>query len=269
MGELDPAVRGAAGFEAFVVGTRRSDTALLYKLLCLHPDVAYVSNLESRLPWLSASATGRLRLRRYSSKLRCWFDVCNAPAGAGRSFVDRVAPVPAEAEALCGRRRANGGGGPDAMTMARMRSAFERLRHAAGAQVLVARLDMATRRLPLVDAVFPRACYLRVIDDDRGRSVESARISRFLARVPRHRVHSVRVETLVAEPIEQTRGVLEYLGLERRKDYEWALRTLPLGHPLTAGRSNGQRRWSDEALCEQDPVSGLPRLVSATPESAP
>jgi hypothetical protein len=35
---------GAAAGPLFLVGVPRSGTTLLYKLLCLHPDVAYISN---------------------------------------------------------------------------------------------------------------------------------------------------------------------------------------------------------------------------------
>ena len=47
---LDEQMTGAR--VAFLVGAGRSGTTLLYKLLCLHPQVAYISNYENRFGWL-------------------------------------------------------------------------------------------------------------------------------------------------------------------------------------------------------------------------
>ena len=48
--DLDEQMTGAR--VAFLVGAGRSGTTLLYKLLCLHPQVAYISNYENRFRWV-------------------------------------------------------------------------------------------------------------------------------------------------------------------------------------------------------------------------
>ena len=42
---------GASEAPVFLLGPARSGTSLLYKLLCLHRDVAFISNYVARAPW--------------------------------------------------------------------------------------------------------------------------------------------------------------------------------------------------------------------------
>ena len=42
---------------AFILGPARSGTTLLYKVLCLHPQVAFISNWRSRFAGLPAVAS--------------------------------------------------------------------------------------------------------------------------------------------------------------------------------------------------------------------
>src|SRR6266511_4315156 len=82
----------------FIVGAPRSGTSLLYKLLCLHPRAAWISNWGRRAPGQPALAMlNRLapRLRRRLRRRRC----ARAP---GR----RAAPPPGGHPALVGRRPA-------------------------------------------------------------------------------------------------------------------------------------------------------------------
>ena len=47
---------------AFLVGAGRSGTTLLHKLLCLHPQIAYISNYENRFAGFRTDwPPGRLR----------------------------------------------------------------------------------------------------------------------------------------------------------------------------------------------------------------
>ena len=52
----------------------RSGTTLLYKLLCLHPQVAYISNYENRLGWFPDGHRRARRRRRLDAKLHAWFN---------------------------------------------------------------------------------------------------------------------------------------------------------------------------------------------------
>ena len=47
---------GVAADPLFLVGVPRSGTTLLYKLLCLHPDAAYISNWMRTAPAVPALA---------------------------------------------------------------------------------------------------------------------------------------------------------------------------------------------------------------------
>jgi hypothetical protein len=268
---------------AFVIGPGRSGTTLLYKLLCLHPEAAYISNLEHRLPWLPASVTGRLRLRRYSSKLSHWFHSEGNAYLVERPLGSRMVPIPVEGEAVY--RHAGmplypeSGHQPDTRVVARMRARFSKLREASQASVLVSKRTANNRRIALLDAIFPAARYLNLVRDGREVAASLARvewwndhplwwdarrrtpaqavaegedmlrlcarnwveetseISRGLEGIASARVLSVRFEDLVTTPIEQMRQVLDFLGLERRLDYEWALKTLKLAHRPGAWRS--------------------------------
>jgi hypothetical protein len=278
------------GNVAFLIGAGRSGTTLLYKLLCLHPDVAYISNLEPRLPWLPGSLTGRLRLRRYSSKLRHWFRNEGNAYIVQRPLGSRIMPAPAEGEGVYARcgipLYLEPGYQPEARVVARTRARFQALREASGASVLVSKRTANNRRIPVLHAIFPQAYYINLLRDGREVAAslsrvewwnhtplwwdakrrtpaqavaegedqlrlcarhwveETEEITRGLGTVSPSRVLPVRYEELVAEPIEQMRRVLMFLGLERRLDYEWALKTLKLGHQSPSWRA----AWSSQQV---------------------
>lgn len=274
-----PAV--AAGDAAFVIGPGRSGTTLLYKLVCMHPQVAYLSNFEHRLPWIPPSLTGRLRLRRYSSKLRYWFADGNAYV-VRRPLASRLMPSPVEGESVY---RYAGlplypepGYRPDERVAGRLRAHFSRLQQATGARVVVSKRTANNRRIPALESIFPAARYVNLVRDGREVASSLARvdwwndhplwwderrrtpaeaaaegedmlelcarnwveemneIEQGLEAVPPARVLNVRFEELVSAPLEQMARVTEFLGLERRRDYEWALRALNLRHRPGAWR---------------------------------
>jgi omega-hydroxy-beta-dihydromenaquinone-9 sulfotransferase len=273
---------------AFLIGAGRSGTTLLYKLLCLHPQVAYISNLEHRMPWLPASATGRLRLRRYASKLRHWFHDQGNAYMVQRPVLMRLAPVPVEGEAVYARcgipLYPEPGYQPDERSATRLRTRFSTLRQAADARVLVSKRTANNRRIAALHSIFPGARFVSLMRDGRevaaslsrvdwwndtplwwdptrrtpaeavaqGEDLlrlcarnwveETEEIARGFAGVPESRVLSVRYEELVATPIEQMRRVLTFLDLEHRLDYEWALKTLKLGHQSPSWRT----AWSSQ-----------------------
>src|SRR6266542_2501848 len=58
----------------FIVGAPRSGTSLLYKLLCLHPRAAWISNWGRRAPGQPALAMlNRLAPRLPATRRRAWF----------------------------------------------------------------------------------------------------------------------------------------------------------------------------------------------------
>jgi omega-hydroxy-beta-dihydromenaquinone-9 sulfotransferase len=166
---------------AFVVGPGRSGTTLLYKLLCLRPDVAYVSSLQQRLPALPVTLTARLRPCRYSTKLRHWFAAGSNAYFVNRPFASRLIPSPVEGEALyrrCGvplfpapDER------PDVALQTRLRKTFRQLREASGATVVVSKRTANNRRLEMLECVFPDARYLYVVRDGRDVAASLSRVS--------------------------------------------------------------------------------------------
>jgi hypothetical protein len=176
---LTPATAGQDQV-AFVIGPGRSGTTLLYKLLCLHPDVAYISNWEHRLPWLPAAASGHLRLRRYSAKLRHWFQQEGNAYVVDRPLVSRVIPVPVEGEGVYRRSGVplypEPDYQPDLRVGERLRSHFARLRQASDAKLLVSKRTANNRRIAALDAIFPQARYISLVRDGQEVAASLARV---------------------------------------------------------------------------------------------
>src|SRR6266542_5558719 len=86
----------------FIVGAPRSGTSLLYKLLCLHPRAAWISNWARRAPGVPAVVLlNRLAPRMPATRRRTWFGSDGASAyvyGRPRALVERLFPMPVEGE---------------------------------------------------------------------------------------------------------------------------------------------------------------------------
>jgi len=86
----------------FIVGAPRSGTSLLYKLLCLHPRAAWISNWGRRAPGQPALAMlNRLAPRLPATRRRAWFGADGGNAyvyGRPRPLVERLFPMPVEGE---------------------------------------------------------------------------------------------------------------------------------------------------------------------------
>lgn len=162
--------RGGADV-AFLVGAGRSGTTLLYKLLCLHPDVAYISNFENRLRWLPGGLAARAMARRGAAKLGAWFDDGGNAYFVRRPWLKRLVPTPHEGEKMfsaCGVPLfPDAEATPDAATTRRLRRRFGRLRRRAGARVFVSKRTANNRRIHYLAAAFPEACYVHLVRDGR------------------------------------------------------------------------------------------------------
>ncbi|HEX7035813.1 MAG TPA: hypothetical protein VF210_08565 [Pseudomonadales bacterium] len=217
------------GRPVFVLGADPAASALLYRLLCLHPEIAYVGRFEERIPRLPVWLCGRIRLRRFSAKLRWWFR--RPDAGPLLAALMRQLE-PAGADALPRRLRVDGALPPE-RAAERLRQGIVRLQQAAGGRALVTlcRGDRVAAVAPLV----PDARYLVVHGDAHGEARAPAGpcalLPAELAAVAPERVRPVHCGELVREPLEVMRELLGFLGLDRRLDYEWALKTLDLTPP--------------------------------------
>lgn len=157
---------------AFIVGPGRSGSTLLYKLLCLHRDVGFISNYDEkfmRFPFVSKIADDFLcspKARAYA-----WFDHGGGAYYLNRSFYKKVVPTPVEGERLfrecsldMGRAMAS-----DASISGDIRDLLSRLQRQKNKRVIVVKRTALNKSIPLLHRTFPDARFVYLIRD--GRSV--------------------------------------------------------------------------------------------------
>ena len=162
---------GPGGTVAFLLGAGRSGTTLLYKLLCLHPQVAYISNYENHSRWFPDGLAARMVAARLEDKQRAWFNRGGNAYFMDRPWVKKIFPTPHEGEsvfAACGvplfPARADL---PEPQVVARLRQRFDRIRRRAGAQVFLSKRTANNRRVGYLAAAFPDARYVHLVRDGR------------------------------------------------------------------------------------------------------
>ena len=165
----------------FLVGPARSGTTLLYKVLCLHPDVAFISNWRSKFPSVPAvSLLDRLRRHAPSVVRRTWFPGSDAYVyGRARAPWDRAFPSPVEGEPVYRSAGVARPGGPppaSADPSIALPAAFGSIRALGGGSCLVSKRIANNLRIPLLHEIFPRARFVFLIRDGRA-------VARSLARV--------------------------------------------------------------------------------------
>jgi hypothetical protein len=170
MSHVSTVAQGHGGRVAFLVGAGRSGTTLLYKLLCLHPAVGYISNYENRSGWFPDGLAPRVVAGRVDAKVQAWFNRGNAYF-VDRPWLKKLFPTPHEGESVY---RACGvplfprpGQLPDASTAERLCRRFERMRRRAGAEVFLSKRTANNRRIPYLEAIFPAARYVHLVRDGR------------------------------------------------------------------------------------------------------
>jgi hypothetical protein len=155
----------------FLVGAGRSGTTLLYKLLCLHPRVAYISNFENRSTASPPGLACRLVAPRIDAKLAMWFRQGGNAYFVNRPWFNRAFPTPNEGEAIyrrCGLPLSPPRDYvPSLATARRLRQGFERIRRGARAQVFLSKRTANNRRIRQLDAIFPAARYVHIVRDGR------------------------------------------------------------------------------------------------------
>ncbi|MFO1468553.1 MAG: sulfotransferase [Steroidobacteraceae bacterium] len=156
---------------AFLVGAGRSGTTLLYKLLCLHPRIAYISNYENRLSWFPDGLAPRLVANRIDAKLQTWFNKGGNAYFINRPWLKKLFPTPVEGEPIyeaCGIRLfPEAGELPDEAAAQALRRRFERIRRRAGGAVFLSKRTANNRRIAQLAQVFPAARYVHLIRDGR------------------------------------------------------------------------------------------------------
>ena len=156
---------------AFLVGAGRSGTTLLQKLLCLHPQIAYISNYENRFAWLPDGLACGAIAKHLNAKLGAWFDHGGNAYFSDRPWFKKIFPTPHEGEAIfasCGVPLF-----PDAdyladpATCTCLRRRFERFLAHSGAAVFLSKRTANNRRIRALSAIFPAARYINLVRDGR------------------------------------------------------------------------------------------------------
>jgi Sulfotransferase family len=167
----------------FIVGAPRSGTSLLYKLLCLHPQAAWISNWSRRAPGLAAVAgLNRVAARFPATRRSVWFgsDAANAYVyGRRRALWERLYPMPVEGETVyrhCGVGEGLAGGPAEDAQADRLRRAFAGLRRWSGGRVLISKRIANNQRIPFLAAAFPGARFLHLIRDGRAVAYSLTRV---------------------------------------------------------------------------------------------
>lgn len=167
---------------AFVIGPGRSGTTLLHKLLCLHPQVGYLTNLETRIGWLPTALFGRIRLHDYDAKLANWFNEGGNAYLVSRPLARRLLPNPVEGEAFYSRNGlpALPARGEATGPTIRLPQAFASLRRATGARIVVSKRTANNRRIPTLETIFERPLYINLVRDGREVAASLARVDWWL-----------------------------------------------------------------------------------------
>jgi hypothetical protein len=167
----------------FFIGAARSGTSLLYKGLCLHPDVAWISNWVRRFPRLTPLAA----LNRASSlapeiRRLVWFGTdSNAYVyGTKRRLWERIFPMPVEGETVYARSGIapqTEAEGDDALQQATaLRRQFESIQRFAGARLFVNKRIANNRRVALLLLAFPDARFIEIVRDGRAVAYSLSRV---------------------------------------------------------------------------------------------
>lgn len=170
-----PVAGTASRAPVFLIGAARSGTSLTYKVLSLHPELAYISNWVARYPRLPPlAALNRLNRRFPARSLEVWFGKTGDNAyvyGKTRPTADRVVPMPAEAERLyrrCGIPELPGDPQATDRDVERLRRSFEQIRRWAGGRALITKRVADNRRIPTLLRAFPDARFIEIVRDGRA-----------------------------------------------------------------------------------------------------
>jgi omega-hydroxy-beta-dihydromenaquinone-9 sulfotransferase len=143
----------------------------LQKLLCLHPQVAYISNYENRYAWFPDGLACGAIAGRLEAKLAAWFDQAGNAYFTSRPWFKKLFPTPNEGEpvfAACGVPLIPAPGyAPSEATSRCLRRRFERFRARGRARVFLSKRTANNRRIRLLASIFPAARYLHLVRDGR------------------------------------------------------------------------------------------------------
>lgn len=157
-----------------LLGAGRGGTTLLYKLLSLHRDVAYLSNYDARMPrWPATGFVQRAFRDRHDLKLKTWFGEDGGAYFSGpRRRLHALVPAPVEGEPVYAAAGFPAEGAPvsarDAPACTRLSRQLRGIRRAAGARVLLTKRTANNLRVDLLERTLPGAHYIHLVRDGRA-----------------------------------------------------------------------------------------------------
>ncbi|WP_169516976.1 sulfotransferase family protein [Azohydromonas australica] len=284
----------------FILGSGRSGTTLLYKLLAAHPAVGYLSNYQSRLPALPGLAMmHQIPRRSMALKRKAWFGgQGNAYFEGRRGWSQFWIPAPAEAESVFERAGIPPTPPHDFVLaetgLGRLRNTFESVLQQGGGDVVVCKRTANNRRVAVLRQAFPRCKFVHLVRD--GRSVADSlvrvgwwadhqlfwagktprelkaegvselhiaarnwvegmhQIERGLQTVEAASKHTLHYEQLLADPHDELRKLLRFMGVQAYADreYEDFIASLSI-KPVDA---SWRRKWS---AADRESVTALQR----------
>ncbi len=159
----------------FVLGAPRSGTSLLYKVLCLHDEAAWVSNYHRRVPGRpQVNVVNRLSRAMPGPRRRVWFGQDSNAYVFGdrrRPLAHRLFPMPVEGETVftwAGLTEDPALARPAAERDRAIRRNLRSVVRWGGGRVLVNKRIGHNRRVPLLTSAFPGARFVHVVRDGRA-----------------------------------------------------------------------------------------------------
>ena len=167
----------------FLLGAGRSGTTLLYKLLSLQSQVAYLSNYQNRYPkWLFFAHLQSLLNRFPVYKRKTWFkNEGGAYFDHRRQWLHSIIPTPSEAEPFyttCNIPLTPNQDYQLTQEVAScLRDRFEKIRQISQGMVLLSKRTANNRRIPILNQIFPSAKYIHLIRDGRAVAYSLLRVA--------------------------------------------------------------------------------------------
>ncbi|MCF7984344.1 MAG: sulfotransferase [Thiohalocapsa sp.] len=282
---------------AFVVAAGRSGSTLIYKTLCLHPEICYINNVVTAMPgWPVLSLLNRLARKHVALKTRAWFEDSGQAHGVQRDYLRKLVPMPREGESFY-----NKAGipcfPPDGFALSepdlrKVRRHFAKLLHYGGGKLVLSKRIANNRRLPLLKAAFPDARFIHLVRDGRAvlysllnsprvqwrdewaaqmnlpsadfddpRTLTAAahgwlnsvqRVEAALADVDESRIHRLRYEAFLTDPVAATQAMTDFLSLGPSQAHLDAVRSVI----VSAGGGGWRKGWTAEQLAVIEGVQG-------------
>ncbi len=157
----------------FVLGAGRSGTTLVYKMLCMHSELAWISNYLAHFPNRTELSLLH-RITRMFPQLRsnAWFGSSGNAFLTGRNSLLKAVPTPVEGEQIY--TQCNIPLFPEKnwqiseAQVNSLRSVFEAIRNYQGCPKFITKRTANNRRIPQLYEAFPKAKYIHIVRDGRA-----------------------------------------------------------------------------------------------------